>query len=35
VTTAQIVVTSMGLLGIVWVNYWFFLAEDDGATSDE
>jgi hypothetical protein len=26
VTTAQIVVTSMGLLAIVWVNYFFFLA---------
>jgi hypothetical protein len=26
VTTAQIVVTSLGLVAIVWVNYYFFLA---------
>jgi hypothetical protein len=26
VTTGQLVVTSLGLVAIVWVNYWFFLA---------
>jgi hypothetical protein len=25
VTTAEIVVTVLGLVAIVWVNYWFFL----------
>jgi plastocyanin domain-containing protein len=26
VTTAEIVVTVLGLVAIAWVNYWFFLA---------
>ena len=27
-TTAQIVVTSVGLVAIVWVNYYFFFSKD-------
>jgi hypothetical protein len=27
VTTAEIVVTVLGLLAIVWVNYWFFFSK--------
>jgi len=27
VTTAQIVVTSVGLVAIVWVNYYFFFSK--------
>ena len=26
-TTAQIVVTSVGLVAIVWVNYYFFFSK--------
>jgi hypothetical protein len=33
VTTAEIVVTVLGLLAIVWVNYWFFLSK--GVKSEE
>ena len=25
-TTAKIVVTVLGLVAIIWVNYWFFVA---------
>jgi hypothetical protein len=27
VTTAQIVVTVLGLVAITWVNYWFFFSK--------
>jgi hypothetical protein len=27
VTTAKIVVTLLGLVAILWVNYWFFFSK--------
>ncbi len=25
-TTAKIIVTAVGLIAIIWVNYWFFFS---------
>jgi plastocyanin domain-containing protein len=27
VTTVQLVVTSLGVVAIAWVNYWFFFSK--------
>jgi Tfp pilus assembly protein PilO len=27
VTAAQIIVTVLGLVAVVWVNYWFFFSK--------
>jgi hypothetical protein len=29
-TTAKIIVTVLGLVAIVWVNYWFFFSKERG-----